>query len=104
MQRAGKARYWGMGTALALLLAAQAAADVDNSTLGNETGGADWGAYGRTFSEQRFSPLDQINKQNVGKLGLAWSLQLAVVLLRSRRAPWSFSKCASSICRARPCW
>jgi PQQ-dependent dehydrogenase (methanol/ethanol family) len=31
-----------------------------------------WLSYGRTYSEQRFSPLDQINAENVGELGLAW--------------------------------
>ncbi len=31
-----------------------------------------WMSYGRTYSEQRFSPLKQINDQNVGQLGLAW--------------------------------
>jgi quinohemoprotein ethanol dehydrogenase len=32
--------------------------------------------YGRTNDEQRFSPLNQINEQNIGKLGLAWSKEL----------------------------
>ncbi|HEY3951183.1 PQQ-dependent dehydrogenase, methanol/ethanol family [Phenylobacterium sp.] len=31
-----------------------------------------WMATGRTYSEQRYSPLTGINKANVGKLGLAW--------------------------------
>lgn len=31
-----------------------------------------WLAHGRTYSEQRFSPLDQINRDNVAQLGLAW--------------------------------
>jgi len=31
-----------------------------------------WLTHGRTYSEQRFSPLKQINDQNVGQLGLAW--------------------------------
>jgi quinohemoprotein ethanol dehydrogenase len=31
-----------------------------------------WMSAGRTYSEQRFSPLTGINKANVGKLGLAW--------------------------------
>jgi len=35
-----------------------------------------WLAHGRTWSEQRFSPLDQINATSVGQLGLAWSLDL----------------------------
>ncbi len=35
-----------------------------------------WMSYGRTYSEQRFSPLDQVNTDTVGKLGLAWSYDL----------------------------
>jgi quinohemoprotein ethanol dehydrogenase len=35
-----------------------------------------WMSYGRTYSEQRFSPLKQINEQNVGKLGLAWYVDI----------------------------
>jgi len=31
-----------------------------------------WLAYGRTYEEQRFSPLTQITKENVKDLGLAW--------------------------------
>ena len=37
---------------------------------------ADWTMYGRTYDEQRFSPLNQINEQNVGQLGLLWSREL----------------------------
>src|SRR5579885_2115094 len=33
----------------------------------------DWLMYSRTYDAQRFSPLTQINRQNVGQLGLAWS-------------------------------
>ena len=35
-----------------------------------------WLAHGRTFNEQRFSPLKQINVQNVKQLGLAWHYKL----------------------------
>ena len=31
-----------------------------------------WLAFGRNYEEQRFSPLTQINKENVDSLGLAW--------------------------------
>jgi quinohemoprotein ethanol dehydrogenase len=31
-----------------------------------------WLAHGRTYDEQRYSPLTQINRKNVGRLGLAW--------------------------------
>jgi quinohemoprotein ethanol dehydrogenase len=33
---------------------------------------AQWMSYGRTYSEQRYSPLAQIDTSNVGRLGLAW--------------------------------
>lgn len=33
---------------------------------------ANWLSYGRTYDEQRFSPLDQVNASNVKDLGLAW--------------------------------
>lgn len=35
-----------------------------------------WMAAGRNYWEQRFSPLDQINTQNVSQLGLVWSADL----------------------------
>jgi PQQ-dependent dehydrogenase (methanol/ethanol family) len=34
----------------------------------------DWLMYSRTYDAQRFSPLKQINKQNVSQLRLAWEL------------------------------
>lgn len=37
---------------------------------------ADWLVYSRTYDAQRSSPLNQINRDNVGQLGLAWSLGL----------------------------
>jgi quinohemoprotein ethanol dehydrogenase len=40
-----------------------------------------WLAYGRTYEEQRFSPLTQINTESVGELGLAWFTDM-----RSNRA------------------
>ncbi|MGB3808140.1 MAG: PQQ-dependent dehydrogenase, methanol/ethanol family [Erythrobacter sp.] len=33
---------------------------------------ANWISHGRTYSEQRYSPLAQIDAGNVGELGLAW--------------------------------
>lgn len=35
-----------------------------------------WLMYGRTYDDHRFSPLNQVNEQNVAKLGLAWSREL----------------------------
>jgi len=35
-----------------------------------------WMTYGRTYDEQRFSPLNQVNDHNVSSLGLAWHYDL----------------------------
>src|SRR3990172_11561533 len=37
-----------------------------------------WLAHGRTYDEQRFSPLRQIDRSNVAELGLAWSFETGV--------------------------
>ncbi|WP_170228288.1 PQQ-dependent dehydrogenase, methanol/ethanol family [Denitratisoma oestradiolicum] len=54
----------------------RAATVVDNELLAREPSGANWAGYGRTFDEQRYSPLTQINEHNVGRLGLIWTLDL----------------------------
>ncbi len=38
--------------------------------------GAGWTTYGRTNDEQRFSPLNQINEQNIDQLCLLWDREL----------------------------
>lgn len=35
-----------------------------------------WLTHGRTYTEQRYSPLAQVNADTVGKLGLAWVYEL----------------------------
>ena len=35
-----------------------------------------WLTQGRTYNEQRFSPLKEINDRNVSRLGLAWYFDL----------------------------
>lgn len=40
---------------------------------------ANWLSYGRTYSEQRHSPLRQIDEQSLSGLGLAWSLDLGTL-------------------------
>ena len=52
--------------------------DIDNTLLADESAGDHWATYGRTFSVRHYSPLDQVNRANVGSLGLAWSRDLAV--------------------------
>src|ERR1700683_5518539 len=36
----------------------------------------DWLMFSRTYDAQRFSPLKEIDKQNVGQLGVAWKKEL----------------------------
>lgn len=55
---------------------AAAAAPVNDRMLANDADGRNWPAYGRTFSEDHASPLREITADNIGRLGLAWSLEL----------------------------
>ena len=52
-------------------------ADVNESRiLHADRESENWMTYGRTYDEQRFSPLNQINDRNVSQLGLDWSFDL----------------------------
>ena len=51
---------------------------IDDARIGAaESEPGNWLAYGRTYEEQRFSPLDQVNRETVGRLGLAWMKDVA---------------------------
>ncbi len=57
--------------------AAEAPASVDAARMkGADRDAANWLSYGRTYSEQRFSPLSSITADNAKQLGLAWSADL----------------------------
>ncbi len=57
--------------------AADGAAGVDSKRIINaDAEPGNWLTYGRTYSEQRFSPLDKINDHNIAQLGLAWFFDL----------------------------
>jgi quinohemoprotein ethanol dehydrogenase len=50
---------------------------VDGARIANaDAEPGNWLTYGRTYDEQRFSPLARINDQNAQKLGLAWFADL----------------------------
>src|SRR5580658_2082681 len=56
---------------------APAAVEVNAARLvGADHDRDNWLTHGRTYDEQRFSPLNQISAANIGTLGLAWSLDL----------------------------
>ena len=67
-------RYISIGMALALTW--QLAAAYDGKDIANESDGKNWLAYGRTYSEQHYTPLKQVTSENISRLGLAWSLDL----------------------------
>ena len=57
--------------------ASDLAANVDADRInGADHDPANWMTYGRTYSEQRFSPLSRITVDNVKQLGLAWYADL----------------------------
>jgi quinohemoprotein ethanol dehydrogenase len=66
----------GALVALAACAPPEAPRIIDDAALANELEDQDWLAYGRTYSEQRFSPLDQISAANVADLGVDWYLDL----------------------------
>ncbi|HEY1708529.1 MAG TPA: PQQ-dependent dehydrogenase, methanol/ethanol family [Rhizomicrobium sp.] len=67
------ATAWLATPAEAATLPAQPGASVDGARIANaDADPGEWLSHGRTYSEQRFSPLDKINTSNVSKLGVAW--------------------------------
>src|SRR5690606_31690417 len=56
------------------LVTAQTADELLNPAPG------EWPTFGRTLDMQRFSPLDEINKDNVSDLRLAWSIGLETAI------------------------
>lgn len=81
------AQHWGLALGGALLLSgcqaqsdqatgsdgqAVSIANLDGKYLTTGGDGSNWAAIGFNYSEQRHSPLDAINADNVGELGLVW--------------------------------
>jgi len=62
--------------AMVLLTGIVAARQTDrvNDSLNNPSISREWVTYGHSLSEQRYSPLTQIDQWNVGRLSLAWSV------------------------------
>jgi quinohemoprotein ethanol dehydrogenase len=59
------------------MVEAQNSRPIDDSALKNAgRTGEDWISYNVNWSEQRYSPLDQINASNVSRLGLAWYVDI----------------------------
>ena len=56
--------------------AAVAATQIDGDYLTTGGDGTNWAAIGFNYYGQRYSPLDAIDRANVGRLGVAWSADL----------------------------
>lgn len=55
----------------------QATSIIDDAYLTNaDNTPENWVTYGKNYAEDRFSSLNQVNTDNIGKLGLAWALNL----------------------------
>jgi quinohemoprotein ethanol dehydrogenase len=65
--------------AFGFIATAQRPRQVDDALLkaGSKTG-QEWVSYGVNWSEQRYSPLDQVNASNINRLGLAWTYDIPV--------------------------
>jgi quinoprotein glucose dehydrogenase len=64
-------------------LAGELPTEIVNATpaLGGNVPAGEWHQYGRTQYGQRYSPLDQINTENVSRLEVAWQYQTGDVKL-----------------------
>ncbi len=49
---------------------------IDDAAIADVGNTAEWLTYGRNHNEQRFSPLDQVNSENVAQLKLDWYLDV----------------------------
>ena len=67
---------------------------VDGASIkANTATSNDWPTIGLDYAETRFSKLNQINVDNVTKLGLVWSYPLNPPAASRRRRTWSTASC-----------
>lgn len=57
-------------------LAFAAERNIDDKAIADTSNTADWLAYGRNHNEQRYSPLKDINSDNISKIGVEWYMDL----------------------------
>jgi len=69
-------RYVWASIGLALLAACGPAGVTERRILNADSEPGNWLTHGRTYAEDRYSPLDAINVENVSQLGLAWTYEL----------------------------
>ena len=70
---------------------------VDGASIkANTATSNDWPTIGLDYAETRFSKLNQINADNVKKLGLVWSYPLDPPAASRRRRSWSTASCTQT--------
>ena len=60
---------------LFLIFSCSEAVDLKNPLVDFNSSPNEWLLHGRTYAEERHSPLDQINTSNVDQIGLSWSFE-----------------------------
>jgi quinohemoprotein ethanol dehydrogenase len=71
------ALWFGVTLQSAAATGENSAGNVNEARVRSEApSGNNWMVNGGNFNSQHFSPLKQINDKNIGKLGLAWSLDI----------------------------
>ena len=60
---------------LFLIFSCSEAVDSKNPLVNFNSSPNEWLLHGRTYAEERHSPLDQINTSNVDQIGLSWSFE-----------------------------
>ena len=61
-----------LGLAALMVACGARPGNVDQKRLAAADGNGEWLSYGRSYNEQRFSPLTKIDTKSVSQLGLAW--------------------------------
>ena len=54
----------------------QRSSEIDDTALRLARADGEWLTHGGDYAETRYSPLDQINAENVAGLALAWSVEV----------------------------
>ncbi|MDA0821399.1 MAG: PQQ-dependent dehydrogenase, methanol/ethanol family [Proteobacteria bacterium] len=69
---------WGylLSFAMVAMPAVHAETMVNDTSLADESNTTNWLSYGRTYSEQRYSPLKDIDTTSVKRLGVDWVMEL----------------------------
>ena len=65
--------------ALGAAVSAPGAVSANEEVMALSQDPGNWVMWGRTYDGQRYSPLDQINKENVGNLQVAWTFSTGVL-------------------------